>query len=353
MKRIPPIHIHSYYSFYNSTLSLEEIFLLSKEKNLKFLFLTDSNLSSFPIFYKKCLEEKIKPIIGLCFDCKFYAIAKNYEGLKALNRISTKISLKNELFKTLKEESESPLWIFVSSKEYLDKILKIFKKEDVWLEVEPKDKNYEILKYNLPFVYGKAVKLKNLKEGEILKVLYAIKNLTNTGKIEKPFSFQALEFFQIEDDFKKLFYKKINEINIEIPLNNLNLPSYPFLKDEEKFPYLLEILNKKFKEKYKKDDLKARERLEYELKIVKEMGFLDYFLIVWDIVEKAKIDGIHTLGRGSAASSIISFLLDITPVDPIKEDLYFERFLNPFRKSPPDIDLDFGTSKRDEILNYI
>lgn len=347
------MHIHSYYSFYNSTLSIEEIFSFAKEKNFKFLSLTDENLSVAPIFYKKCLEEKIKPIIGFCFDCKFYTIAKNYEGLKSLYRISTKLSLKKDLFSALKEEKESPLWFFVSSKEYLNEILKIFKREDIWLEIDPKNKDYEILKYNLPFVYGKAVKLKESSEEKILKVLWAIKNLTNTGKIEKYSNFQNLDFFQVEEEFEKLFYKKIDEINIEIPLNKLNLPFYPFLKEEEKFPFLFEILKKKFEEKYKKDDLKAKLRLEYELKTVKEMGFLDYFLIVWDIVERAKREGIHTLGRGSAASSIISFLLDITPVDPIKEDLYFERFLNPYRKSPPDIDLDFGTSKRDEILNYI
>ncbi|MEJ5167469.1 MAG: DNA polymerase III subunit alpha, partial [Thermoanaerobaculia bacterium] len=98
---------------------------------------------------------------------------------------------------------------------------------------------------------------------------------------------------------------------------------------------------------------KAKERLEYELEIIEKMGFIDYFLIVWDIVEEGKRKGYPSLGRGSAASSIVCYLLDITPVDPIKENLYFERFLNPFRTSPPDIDLDFGTSKRDEILDYI
>lgn len=350
---IPPLHLHSHYSFYNSTLSLDDIIDFSKKEKLSFVSLVDDNFSITPKFYKICLEENKKPVIGLCFGCKFYAIAKNYESLKALYRVSSKISSGMNEFDALKEEKEMDFWFFVSEKEALEKILKIFPRENIWLEINPSSKNFEILRHNLPFIYGKPVKIKEKKEKNYLKILKAIKSLSTTGKIKEIKNFQEISNFYIEKEFFKKFCKKIEEIEIKIPLNEPKLPSYPFLKNEDKKIYLMKILEENFKKKYKENDKKAKERLEYELKIIEEMGFIDYFLIVLDIVEEGKKRGFHFLGRGSAASSIVCYLLDITPVDPIKENLYFERFLNPYRTSPPDIDLDFGTSKREEILKYV
>jgi len=98
---------------------------------------------------------------------------------------------------------------------------------------------------------------------------------------------------------------------------------------------------------------RAFQRLDHELSVILRLGFTDYFLVVWDVVRQAREWGYPCLGRGSAAASIVSYCLGITPVDPIRYDLYFERFLNPERTSPPDIDVDFGTSRRDRILRYI
>ena len=350
---MPPLHIHSYYSFYNSTLSIEEIIEWGKREKLPYLSLTDENFAISVKFYKECIKENIKPIIGLCFNCKAYAIALNYEGLKALYRISTEIFKNKDLIETLKREKDAPLWFFVSNKEILKEILRIFPEKNVWLEIDPLNKDYEILKYKLPFIYGRPIKLNKSSDENKLKILYAIKNISNIGKIDIKTSAQGLGFFQIEEEFEKKFFKKIEKIEISLPIEKLKFPSYPFLKNEEKKEYFLKILNDNFQKKYKKNDENARKRLDYELKIIEEMGFIDYFLIVWNILEEGKKRGFYSLGRGSSASSIVCYILDITPVDPIKENLYFERFLNPFRTSPPDIDLDFGTSKRDEILNYI
>lgn len=353
MKKIPPLHIHSYYSFYNSALPIEEIIEWGKREKLPYLSLTDENFAIIVKFYKECIKENIKPIIGLCFNCKLYAIALNYEGLKALYRISTETFKNKDLIEILKKEKHSPLWFFVSDKEILKEILKIFPEENVWLEINPLNKTHEILKYKLPFIYGSPIKLNKSSDENKLKILYAIKNISNVGKIDIKLPAQGLGHFQIEDEFEKEFFKKIEKIEISLPIEKLKLPSYPFLKNDEKKEFFLKILNENFLKKYKEDDKEAKKRLGYELKIIEEMGFIDYFLIVWNIVEEGKKRGFHSLGRGSAASSIVCYIMDITPVDPIKENLYFERFLNPFRTSPPDIDLDFGTSKRDEILNYI
>ncbi len=357
MIKIPPLHIHSNYSFYNSTLKGEEIFEGAKKNNFPYISLTDSNFSKTTSFYKKCLEENFKPIIGLCFDCKGYAIALNYEGLKALYRISTKNFLREkDLFEIIREEKESPILFFVSSSNFLKELLKVFPRDKIWLEVNPFKKNLEILSYPFPYVYGMPVrcKIKNPKEEEKLSILYAIKNLNILGKVKgKIKDFQGLDYFLIEEKFLNSFEKIIENIKIEIPLKKPKLPLYPFLKNGEKRDFLLNILMKNFKEKYGRRGEGAKERLFYELKIVEEMGFIDYFLIVKDIVEEGKRRGFHFLGRGSAASSIICYLLEITPVDPIKENLYFERFLNPQRTTLPDIDLDFGSLKREEIIDYI
>jgi DNA polymerase III alpha subunit len=93
--------------------------------------------------------------------------------------------------------------------------------------------------------------------------------------------------------------------------------------------------------------------LEYELSIIEELHFTDYFLIVWDIVQEAKKRGILTIGRGSAANSLVAYCLELTQVDPIKLNLYFERFLNKARSNPPDVDLDFSWKERDEIVKYV
>lgn len=105
--------------------------------------------------------------------------------------------------------------------------------------------------------------------------------------------------------------------------------------------------------KYAEISPRIRERFEFELQTIANLGFTDYFLIVDEITAKAKELGVRVLGRGSAANSLISYVLDFTQVDPIKYDLYFERFLNPFRKSPPDIDLDFSWKIRDQIYHFL
>tara|TARA_Y100000590_G_scaffold442026_2_gene569588 strand:- start:6427 stop:8751 length:2325 start_codon:yes stop_codon:yes gene_type:complete len=116
---------------------------------------------------------------------------------------------------------------------------------------------------------------------------------------------------------------------------------------------LVKICHKALGEKYDPITTDVLKRLTYELDVIIEMAYADYFLIVWDIVQWANAQGIPTVGRGSAAGSIVSYLLGITPVDPIEHNLIFERFLNPGRKEPPDIDLDLCWKRRDEVINYV
>ena len=137
----------------------------------------------------------------------------------------------------------------------------------------------------------------------------------------------------------------------DLELNRIHLPRFPF--PHNRSARLLRLCRQGIKRRYRESSPRIEGRLRRELNLISRLGLDDYFLLVEDIVNHARRRGIPTLGRGSAANSLVCFLLGITDVDPIRYDLYFERFLNPGRSDPPDIDLDFPTSRREEILSYI
>jgi DNA polymerase III subunit alpha len=142
--------------------------------------------------------------------------------------------------------------------------------------------------------------------------------------------------------------------NVELALGNILLPKFPVPGDRDAFDYLVELCEKGLAKRYGAATPELNARLQFELKTIKEMGFPDYFLIVWDFIHFAKEHGISVgPGRGSAAGSLVAFCLEITDIDPIRYDLLFERFLNPGRKSMPDMDIDFAVAGRERVINYV
>jgi DNA polymerase III subunit alpha len=142
--------------------------------------------------------------------------------------------------------------------------------------------------------------------------------------------------------------------NVTIDLGRLLLPKFPTPDDRDAFDYLVELTEKGLQKRYERETPELQERLKFELKTIRELGFTDYFLIVWDFIAFAKRNGIQVgPGRGSAAGSLVAYCLEITDIDPIKYDLLFERFLNPGRKSMPDMDIDFAVEGRDRVINYV
>jgi DNA polymerase III subunit alpha len=142
--------------------------------------------------------------------------------------------------------------------------------------------------------------------------------------------------------------------NVEIELGRILLPTYPVPEGREAFDYLVELCEKGLLRRYGKATTELTERLRFELKTVREMGFADYFLIVWDFIHFAKRNGISVgPGRGSSAGSLAAYCLEITDVDPIRYGLLFERFLNPARKDLPDMDIDFSVAGRDRVIDYV
>src|SRR4051794_2042880 len=141
---------------------------------------------------------------------------------------------------------------------------------------------------------------------------------------------------------------------VTMELGRILLPKYPVPGDRDAFDYLVELCEKGLEKRYGSTTPELSDRLKFELKTIREMGFADYFLIVWDFISFAKKNGIGVgPGRGSAAGSLVAYCLEITDIDPIKYDLLFERFLNPGRKSMPDIDIDFSVHGRDQVINYV
>lgn len=148
--------------------------------------------------------------------------------------------------------------------------------------------------------------------------------------------------------------KIADECNAEIELDKIHIPEFPLQSGENAQNFLKKLCDAKIGKRYESIDGKIKSRLEYELNVIEKMGFAPYFLIVQDFVNWAKQNGIVVgPGRGSAAGSLVSFVLNITDVDPLKYNLLFERFLNPSRISMPDIDLDFTDARRDEVLKYV
>src|SRR6266487_2667250 len=142
--------------------------------------------------------------------------------------------------------------------------------------------------------------------------------------------------------------------NVEIELGTIRLPKFPVPEGRDAFDYLVELCEKGLQKRYETVTPELQERMKFELKTIKEMGFADYFLIVWDFVNFAKRNGVSVgPGRGSTAGSLAAYALEITDVDPIRYELLFERFLNPGRKSMPDMDIDFSVAGRDRVINYV
>jgi DNA polymerase-3 subunit alpha len=141
---------------------------------------------------------------------------------------------------------------------------------------------------------------------------------------------------------------------VSMELGRILLPKFPTPEDRDAFDYLVELCEKGLAERYGDVTSELQERLRFELKTIKEMGFADYFLIVWDFIAFAKRNGVGVgPGRGSAAGSLAAYCLQITDIDPIRYGLLFERFLNPGRKSMPDIDIDFSVAGREHVINYV
>jgi len=181
----------------------------------------------------------------------------------------------------------------------------------------------------------------------------------------KHMRFQTDEFYLKTAQEMKSLFKEVPEAisatleiadkcNLELDFSQIHLPKYNPPDNKDKYEYLVELCKEGFSRRFKNIDVDIEKRLEHELDIIKKMDFVSYFLIVWDFIHFAKSQGISVgPGRGSAAGSLVSYLLGITDINPLRYGLLFERFLNPERLSLPDIDIDFCYERRQEVIDYV
>lgn len=374
------LHVHSNYSILQSTITIESLINFAKKHNSSYVSLTDTNgMYGLIQFAKRAEEAGIKPILGsLITDPQNefnYAIflAKNNSGYSELCKIITSRKLKEDfsLAEVVVNITDN-LFVLTPSLDILSEIVKsnkIHKNLYVELVVTKKQKSKTRTLYN----FAKKNNLQIIashpayffKEEDF--VLHKIVNAIRLNKTFENLNEQDLvdeEFYLKTPEEIKTIWKSLPEAlwnlefvvkncNVNLQFNKYKFPIYPVPKDDNSFSYLWKICFEGLSKKYHPITEKAIKRLQYELEVIDELGFSDYFLIVSDIVNEAKRRRMVTIGRGSAANSLVAYCLDFTQVDPIKHNLYFERFLNRGRKSPPDVDLDFSWKERDEIVRYV
>lgn len=341
-----PLKVTTDYTLLKSLIKVPNLISFLSEKNIDVCGICDENLYGVLEFYYACKKNNIKPIVGLDVkidDLNVYLYAMNFDGYKNLLKIHT-LKEKNELIlDDLSVYKDSILCIVpFKSKELFDK-LKFFNNLYISYNNFLERLNALTITSNVLYIND----LKALKKDDVLFFAYLDKlRKEEVGMYEQNY------YFAPDIDLGKID-EVISLLNLELEFNKKYIPKYKDNIDSSSFLHdlcfkgLTKRLNGKVPDIYLK-------RLNYELKIINEMGFVDYFLIVYDYVLYAKRHDILVgPGRGSAAGSLVSYSIGITEIDPLKYNLLFERFLNPERVTMPDIDVDFDALKREEIIEYV
>jgi DNA polymerase III subunit alpha len=398
------LHVYSAYSLLTSTASVQELVQDANEKGFKAIALTDRNVMYGAIeFYKLCLKNGIQPIMGLTVDVEsenrkeesfpLVLLAENEKGFKNLLKISSAVQTKaaNGIpFKWLKHYAEGLIAISPGIKGEIEqnllsnqqeeaiaiikKLQLIFGKKSFFLAVQNHHIEDEAIvtqriqgiaeELSIPLVATNRVHYIDQEDMFAHECLLAIKN-GDKLQDEHRERLESDQFYlksanEMVEAFPELPEALENSITIarrcmvNIELNKTYLPEYPTENKLSAEDYLEILCQKGLKERFTSPSKEHYERLSYELSVINSMKFSNYFLIVWDFMRYAREHGILTgPGRGSAAGSLVAYVLYITDVDPLSHQLLFERFLNPERISMPDIDIDFPDHRRDEVIEYV
>lgn len=342
-----PLKITTDYSLLKSLIKIPNLIKFLCDNNITACGTCDENLYGVYDFYNSCINNNIKPIIGLevkIDNLSLYLYAKDYDGYLNLIKIHTCIEKKNLSIVELKKYKSNILCIIpVASKDIYSSINFY---EDIYISYHNlyEKKIAMLLSDNIIYIED----IKSLDVDDI-KYLYYLDKLRKEKSGD--YSLNYYENYDFIDNNKIM--EVVNKLNLTLPNNKKYIPVYNKNIDSSLF---LENLSKKGLYKRLNGSISDKyiKRLDYELDIIKKMGFVDYFLIVYDYVLYAKKNNILVgPGRGSAAGSLVSYSIGITDIDPLKYDLLFERFLNPSRVTMPDIDIDFDATKREEVINYV
>ena len=409
------LHVHTEYSLLDGAARIKDAVKKAKALGMSALAITDHGVMFGVVdFFKACKKEGIKPILG----CEVYVaprtrhdrtprvddnlyhlvlLAKNDIGYRnLLNLVSISFTegfyykprVDKEVLDRYSEGlialsgciagevaeyilKDSPEQARISAREYL----KIFGEGNYYLEIqdhnipEQKKANRELIKIskelNIPLVATNDVHYVGKENAEMQDVLLCIQ----TGKTvddPKRMKFTSQEFYlKSQEEMAELFpeipealqntIEIADKCDISMEFGQLHLPFYQVPEGHTVESYLRELCEKGLTERYgASPEENVKQRMEFELSVIEQMGYSGYFLIVWDFIYYARQNGVPVgPGRGSAAGSLVSYVLGITNLDPLKYDLLFERFLNPERVSMPDIDIDICYERRSKVIEYV
>ena len=409
------LHIHSEYSLLDGANRIKELPKVAKELGMDAIAITDHGVMYGAIeFYKACKEEGIKPIIG----CEVYVaprtrfdkesgidnkynhlilLAKNNNGYKNLSKLVSIGFTEGYYYKpridleTLEKYHEDliccsaclagsiPQAILNGDMEKAEETAMWYKNlfgEDYYLEIQTNTLKEQSLvnqklvelsrKLNIPLVATNDAHYTRKEDAYNHEVLLCIQTGKKMSDVDR-MRFATDDFYIKSPEEVKEFFPNLPEAlentvkiaekcNVEFEFGHTILPNYEVPKEfSTHYDYFKKLCDDGIKIRYGENTPKEiLERMEYEISVIKKMGYVDYFLIVWDFINWAKSQGIPVgPGRGSGAGSIVAYAIGITDIDPIKYNLLFERFLNPERISMPDFDVDFCYERRQEVIDYV
>ena len=348
-----PLGIKSDYSLLKSLIKIPDLIEYLKKHNITTCGILDDNLLSSMCFYNNCLNNEIKPIIGLNVligTNNIYLYAKNYNGYQNLLKINTIIQGRDISYIDLKSYVKDIICIVpYKSISIYDEVKKIYKDLYIGYGNDYEKSNGMLL--NNKIVYINEICTFNFQDVKYMSILRKI----DTGE-EVDLSSYSDNYLdkEVKDEDAKTVEEFSKLIDLVIPKDKNYIPHYDD-KISDSYGYLCSLCKKGLEKRLNNNIPKEySDRLLMELNVINKMGFVDYFLIVYDYVKFAKKNDILVgPGRGSAAGSLVSYAIGITNIDPLKYDLLFERFLNPERITMPDIDIDFEYTKRDQVINYV
>ena len=409
------LHVHSEFSLLDGANRIKDLPVRAKELGMKSIAITDHGVMYGVIdFYKACKKEGIKPIIG----CEVYVaprsrfdkdgaidkeynhlilLAKDNQGYKNLSKLVSIGFTDGYYYKpridleVLEKYSEGLIAlsaclagsinqaILNGNMEKAEEIALWFKrvfKDDYYLELQNNGIKEQVLvnqklieigrKLDIPLVAtndAHYLKKQDAYNHEVLLCIQTGKKMSDPDRMR----FETDELYLKSPEEMSDYFSNIPEVientvkisdkcNVEFEFGHTILPNYDVPdRYETHFDYLKKICDDGIQKRYGDNPSKEiLDRVEYELSVIEKMGYVDYFLIVWDFIHYAKTNGISVgPGRGSGAGSIVAYAIDITDIDPIRYSLLFERFLNPERISMPDFDVDFADDRRQDVINYV
>jgi DNA polymerase III subunit alpha len=403
------LHVHSEYSILDGACRIPALVGKAARLEMPAVALTDhGSLAGAVELYREAGKAGVKPILG-CeayvadnrrAQTKGYAhltlLAESAEGYANLIKLSSLGYLEGYYYKPRVDwdllERHAKGLVALSgclagrvsralsenrdrdARADLDRLTQIFGRDSTYVELqnagleEQKLLNPKLIalaeELSLPLVATGDVHYLDASDAYAHEALLCIQS-GDTLKNPSHWRFDTNEYFfkspeEMAGDFPGLEHALARTLEVaerctvELELGRILLPTYPVPEGRDAFDYLVELCEKGLLKRYGKSTPELDDRLRFELKTIREMGFADYFLIVWDFIHFAKTNGVSVgPGRGSSAGSLAAYCLEITDVDPIRYGLLFERFLNPARKDLPDMDIDFSVAGRDRVINYV